>query len=101
MTHPHDGAAAAAPEATPPGKAEIASPAQETMAEALERRRALVREERGGVQPPDAVRGDVKALFRWHFTCLYQDNAIFVIAASAVLGFEIIKTIVDLVSNLF
>jgi len=78
-----------------------ATSAEETMAEALERRRSLPREDRASVRPPEAVRQNVRALFKWQFTCLYQDNSILVIVASAVLGFELVKTLVDLVSALF
>lgn len=89
-------AEAAAADLIPPADGMLASLPEETMAEALERRRSLSREERASVRPPAAVQKSVKALFKWQFTCLYQDNSILVIVASAVLGFEIVKTLVDL-----
>lgn len=74
---------------------------EETLEQVLERRRKLPKDERGEVRPPSSIREDPKKLFKWSVVCLYQDNPLLVIAASAILAFELIKTMVDVLSSFF
>lgn len=72
---------------------------EETMEAALERRRTLPKEDRSQVKTPDSVRKDYKKLAKWSLVCLFQDNPLLVVAAGAILVFEVIKTLVDVVMS--